>query len=81
MQVICSFSCILLLVAASPIVRLDQPSQQPEIHSQPDLNDPRVRAEANEFMRSQGVTQDEIDEYNRLSKDLYYLVLISLSKI
>lgn len=30
--------------------------------------DPNQRAEADEFMRTNGVTQEEVDEYHRISK-------------
>lgn len=32
------------------------------------LDDPNQREEADEFIRSNGVTKEEIEEYNRISK-------------
>lgn len=34
------------------------------------FDDPSQRDEADEFMRSNGVTKEEIEEYNRMSKSM-----------
>jgi hypothetical protein len=34
----------------------------------PDLSDPVQRAEAEDFAKTNGVTKEEVDEYNRMSK-------------
>ena len=54
------------MIAGTPIVSplSDVPS--------PGLNDPIQRAEAEDFVRFNGVTKQEIDEYNRLSKYCKY---------
>ena len=57
------------MISGSPIV---SPLSAPP---SPDLNDPVQRAEAENFARMNGVTKEEVDEYNRMSKLIYIILL------
>ena len=57
------------MISGTPIV---SPLSAPP---SPDLNDPVQRAEAENFARMNGVTKEEVDEYNRMSKLIYIILL------
>ncbi len=58
--------CSLNLILTSPIVNPE--GEQIDKFAVTGLADPVQRTEANEFIQSQRVTDEEIQEYNRLSK-------------
>lgn len=58
--------CSLKLILTSPIVNPE--GEQIDKLAVTGLADPVQRTEANEFIQSQRVTDEEIQEYNRLSK-------------
>lgn len=61
--------CSIQMISGTPIV---SPLSAPP---SPDLSDPVQRAEAEDFARLNGVTKEEVDEYNRMSKLLYIMSL------
>lgn len=57
--------CVFQMATSLPIVEPFLSHQSPQL-GRPEF-DPNQRADADEFMRSNGVTQEEIEEYHRMS--------------
>ena len=68
---LCSIHQSLSKPIVDPALRPNDFGSSPSEHMVAQFDDPNQREEADEFMRSNGVTKDEIEEYHRISKFIF----------